>query len=194
MDDALGVELTIGRRSGRGRFAVAAGRARTRTIGLALLLLLAAVPASAQSLPIDTITPALPTAGERHAADIASWATALTAVALDARASFDCPDRRRCLERQGERLAIVYGSAFAAKVLVHRRRPCAPDCGIDNPDRSFFSAHTAVAFSTLGGPRLAFALPLSISTGGLRIAAGKHWLTDTLAGAAVGSLASRLRP
>jgi membrane-associated phospholipid phosphatase len=83
----------------------------------------------------------------------------------------------------GLRLGVTYGAAFAAKKLVHRERPCAPlDCGIDNPDFSFYVGHTALAFSTLGGPRLSVALPLAISTGGLRVAGGKHYLTDVLVG------------
>lgn len=165
-----------------------------RTTILALVVFLLALgSARAQSTSFDRLTPPLPTAGERRAADIASWATAIAAVALDTKASFEAPDRTRALEREGARLGIVYGAAFAVKYLVHRGRPCAPDCGIDNPDFSFFSAHTAVAFSTIGGPRLAFTLPLAVTTGGLRIAAGKHWLTDVLAGAGVGWLTSRLR-
>lgn len=136
----------------------------------------------------------LPTAGERKAADIASWATVITVVVLDAKASWDCQDRTRCFELQGIRTGVVYGSVFAAKLAVHRARPCAPsDCGIDNPDFSFFSAHTAIAFSTIGGPRLSVSLPLAISTGGLRVAAGKHWVSDTLVGAGVGYAASFIR-
>lgn len=158
-----------------------------------LVCLLLAAPAAAQSLPVDRLTPPLPTAGERQAADVASWATALTTIALDTKVSWDAADRRQAFVHQAERVGLTYGAAFAVKYLVHRTRPCAPSCGADNPDFSFFSAHTTIAFSTIGGPRLAVSLPLAVSTGGLRIAAGKHYLTDVLAGAAVGSLLSRLR-
>jgi membrane-associated phospholipid phosphatase len=93
------------------------------------------------------------------------------------------------------RLGLTYGASQLVKMLVHRQRPCAPSntCGIDTPDASFYSMHTAFAFETLGGPRLAVALPLSIGTGGLRIAANKHWLSDVLVGAAVGAATSRIR-
>ena len=75
---------------------------------------------------------------------------------------------------------------FAERV-IERERP-------DGSDRlSFYSMHTAMAFQTLGGPRLAVALPVSVGTGGLRVAAGKHWLTDVLVGAGVGALTSRIR-
>jgi hypothetical protein len=135
----------------------------------------------------------LPTENQRRAADMASWGTALAAVGLDAKASWDCEDRRRCFALQGARVGVTYGVVLAVKKLIHRRRPCAPDCGTDNPDFSFYSAHTALAFQTVGGSRLVFTLPLAISTGGLRVAAGKHWITDTLVGAAAGLLTSRIR-
>ena len=135
----------------------------------------------------------LPTEMQRKVADAASWATALTTVALDTRASWDCPDRRRCFTTQGARLGVTYGVVYLVKKLVHRKRPCYPDCGIDNQFSSFYSAHTALAFQSVGGPRLMFTIPLSIGTGGLRVAAGKHWITDTLVGAGAGLLTSRIR-
>jgi membrane-associated phospholipid phosphatase len=160
---------------------------------LAIVLICSGALADAQPLPIDKLTPALPTAAERRVADAASWVTVLAGVALDTKASVDAPDRRRAFALQGARVGVTYGAVFLAKTLVHRHRPCAPDCGIDNPDFSFYSAHTALAFSTIGGPRLAIALPLAVSTGGLRVAAGKHWLTDVATGAAAGWLTSKLR-
>lgn len=152
---------------------------------LTLLLLLAA-PVSAQSVAVDRWTPALATTQERRAADIASWATVLTAVALDTKASWDAPDRLKAFELEGVRIGLVYGSAYLVKTLTHRTRPCAPVCGIDSANSSMFSAHTAAAFST---GQWSFA----ITTGGLRIAAGKHWLTDVLVGAGVGALTSRIK-
>lgn len=164
-----------------------------RRLLLAALFVTIATPGRAQAIGIDHLTPPLPSADARKAADIASWGTAIADVGLDARASWECADRARCFELQGVRTGVVYGIAFLAKILVHRDRPCAPSCGIDNPAYSFFSAHTAIAFSTLGGPRLAVALPFAVGTGGLRVAAGKHWLSDVLVGAGVGAIASRIR-
>jgi membrane-associated phospholipid phosphatase len=157
------------------------------------LVLLLAAPVRAQSIAFDTWTPPLPTHGERVAADAVSWATSLSAVALDAKASWDAPDRLRAFELQGVRVGITYGAVFLAKTLVHRERPCAPACGADNPDYSFYSGHTAIAFASMGGARLAISLPLAVSTAGLRVAAGKHWLTDVLVGAGAGALTSRIR-
>ena len=92
---------------------------------------------------------------------------------------------------QGARIGVTYGVGLAVKGLTKRDRPCAPDCGLGD---SFYSLHTALPFSAVGGPRLAFVLPFAISTGGLRVAADKHWLTDVLAGAGAGYLASLIRP
>ena len=75
-------------------------------------------------------------------------------------------------------------------------------------DLSFFSGHTSVAFAlataagtvtTMRGYRWAPAvwsvgLVAASATGYLRIAADKHWLTDVLVGAAVGSIVGLLVP
>lgn len=149
-----------------------------------VLVLLLAAPVSAQQLP---------TAGQRRAADIASWVTVGTTVTIDTVKAWQSDDRAAALRQEGLRIGVTYAAVFAAKWLVHRDRPCAPDCGGDNPSYSFFSGHTALAFSTVGGPRLSVSLPFAIGTGGLRVAAGKHWPTDVLVGAGVGLLTSRIR-
>lgn len=158
-----------------------------RMLHIVALLTCLAAPAAAQGTSFDRLTPALPTAGERRAASIASWVTVGTLIALDTRASWKRDDRAFALQMEGVRLFATFTVATLAKGLAHRERP-------DGSDRqSFYSMHTAMAFQTLGGPRVLVAVPLSVGTGGLRIAAGKHWLTDVLVGAGVGSLTSRLR-
>jgi membrane-associated phospholipid phosphatase len=148
-----------------------------------LVLLLAAPVSAEQRL-------ALPTTSEQRVADLASWATVLTALTLD---GLDTPRSRGPLLKTGLRVGLAIGTTQIVKQLVHRHRPCAPVCGIDSPDSSFFSMHTTLAFSTLGGPRLAFAIPLAVGTGTGRVLANKHWLTDTLVGAGVGAALSRIR-
>lgn len=165
-------------------------------ISACLAAILCSTVVYAQSVALDRLTPAFPTVHERKAAEIASWATVLVALALDTKASWDRPDRVRAFLLQSARLTVVYGGAALVKPFVGRSRPCAAlseGCGIDQSNASMFSAHAASAFSGIGGASLRFSLPLAIGTGGLRIAAGKHWLTDTLAGAGVGLLASRIR-
>lgn len=174
-----------------------------RAFLLAILLAISA-PASAQPIGLDRPFTPLSTSSQRAAADTLSWVTVGAGVVLDSYASLqghcspvkhgDHADQVvRCFELQGVRVGATYGLVFAAKLLIHRDRPCAPACGSDVADQSFFSGHTALAFSTLGGPRLAIALPLAFGTGGLRIAAGKHYLSDVIVGAAVGALTSRIR-
>lgn len=171
---------------------------KTSLITVALLALVART-AAAQPIPLDLLTPPLPTAAERRAADVASWVTVSAAVALDAHATWTThcqsswDDCEAALVRAGIRVGVTYGAVYLIKAIVHRERPCASACGIDGQYASFYSAHTALAFSTLGGPRLAVSLPLAVSTGALRVAAGKHWLTDVLTGAAVGAITSRIR-
>ncbi len=167
---------------------------KTFTASIFLALALPSL-AFGQALPIDKLTPPLPTQGERKAADAVSTATVLTSIALDTLASWQSANRPRAFLMQGIRLGVTGAAVFTAKKLVERDRPCEPtlSCGTDDPYASFYSGHTAFAFQAVGGPRLAVALPLAIGTGGLRIAAGKHWLSDTLVGAVAGLAASRIR-
>lgn len=156
-----------------------------------VLVLLAASPAAAE------INAAAPTAAEQQAANVASWIGVGVAVALDVKASWACPDRLRCFAWQGVRTGVTYGAVFAVKRLVHRARPCAPaDCGVDDPDTSFWSAHTAEAFASTGGcghgPRLVVVLPFAIVTGVGRVRARKHYISDAAVGALAGWATSKL--
>ncbi len=160
---------------------------------ICVLLLGLSASAGAQPLPVDRWTAPLPTSDGQRIADVASWVTVATIVALDAQASWREEHRGRAFALQGARLGITSVAALVVKRLVRRTRPCAPACGMDTPDASFFSGHTAIAFTAIGGPRLSISLPLAVGSGGLRIAANKHWLTDVLVGAGVGAAISRIR-
>jgi hypothetical protein len=95
----------------------------------------------------------LPTSHERKIADITSWITVALAVAEDTKVSWDAPDRTHAFTRQAARVGTTYAAALLIKRLVHRARPCVDleeSCGTDSPDSSFYSAHTALAFSTFG--------------------------------------------
>jgi hypothetical protein len=161
---------------------------------LAIVVVLSvAGPLAAQSTTLDPDL-AFPTQAGRRAADIASWGTVLTAIALDTKASWDAPDRHRAFLLQGARIGATYAASQLTKHFVGRTRPCAglPEgCGHDAPDESFYSMHTAFAGQAVGGPRLAFTFPLLIGTGELRAAAGKHELTDVIVGGFAGWLAGR---
>lgn len=143
---------------------------------LALLLLLAA-PASAQGLP---------TQGERNIANAASWISLGANVGLDTWDVVHGERPVRGLALEGVRIGAVWAVGTIAKKLIHEARPCAPaDCGIDDPDRSMPSLHTAFSFSTVSGrKRLAVHLTLAGITGAGRVGARKHWWKDVGVGAA----------
>lgn len=157
-----------------------------------------AVPVYAQPLAIDHLAGSLPTASQRRAADLVSWGTVLGSLTIDGVHTWQsCRDARDACPRTATLAAVrtvtTLGATTALKMLVRRTRPCAPSCGSDNPDYSFPSGHTAWAFAAMGGGRVSVMLPLAIGSGGLRVAAGKHYLTDVLAGAGIGLAVSRIR-
>lgn len=123
-------------------------------------------------------------------ADIASYATVAVPVAQDVWQSCRPVQSHACIN-QGLRLGLTWGVATIVKKVVHRNRPCAPECGIDSPSSSFYSLHTAFAASTIGGPK--FALYWSVGTGAGRVVGLKHHVTDVLAGFGAGVAAGRIR-
>jgi membrane-associated phospholipid phosphatase len=148
-----------------------------RTITLFTLLLLSS-PASAQMLP---------TPGERHAAHIASNVTVAVTLGFDIWRSVRSEEKTRAIALQITRTALVIGLTEFVKSFELSERPDGSD------HKSFYSGHTALAFSGIGGSRMMFSVPLAVSTGGLRVAAGKHRWIDVLVGAGVGTLGSRIR-
>ncbi len=125
--------------------------------------------------------------------DWASWGTVGVSIALDTKASWESQDRSRAFILQGVRIGVTNITVALLKHFYPSDRPCRPDCGIDEADRGFPSGHTANSFSTIGGSRLVFTVPLSVGTGVLRVAANKHTITQVLAGAGIGLLTSRIR-
>jgi membrane-associated phospholipid phosphatase len=150
-----------------------------------LLIVLSASTASAEP------TWAFKTAKQRQAAGVASWVTLGTLATLETVQSLKYDQPGRALAIQATRMGVTYGGVFLAKTLVHRARPCAPDCGIDNPHASFFSGHSAGAAQAIDGSRLSLTLTLALGTGALRELADKHYLTDIAAGWIAGYAARR---
>jgi membrane-associated phospholipid phosphatase len=117
-------------------------------------------------------------------ANIISNVTVGISIGLDTWDSWKSVDRKRAFIKQGERTVIVLGATEIVKRLTHRTRP-------DNSDNlSFFSEHTEFASMN---QRWMISIPLMTSTGYLRIAANKHYLTDVIVGGVVGSLVNRIR-
>jgi membrane-associated phospholipid phosphatase len=149
-------------------------------VGIVLLACLLPAPCHAQAVAGDRLVSPWPR--EHQTANVLSDITVGADLALDTWASWRAPDRRQAFTKQAIRDGAILVVSELTKRLVHRTRP-------DGSDQlSFYSEHTAFAASALGGPRLALVLPLTLSTGYLRIAADKHYLTDTLVGALVGGL------
>ena len=144
---------------------------------LILCVAVSAAPAAAENNPL-----AWPR--HRHAAAILSDVAVTAQIGLDTIHSLRAPDRRDSLLKQGLRLGLTIGAAELTKRLVHRTRPDGTD------DLSFFSEHTAIAAAS-GGWRLSVSIPLTGVTGYGRMAANRHYFTDTLAGAAVGATIGR---
>ncbi len=97
-----------------------------------------------------------------------------------------------------------------------RERPCVDDEGAgapacNDPNRSYFSAHTSFAFTAagltcvenqhfdffgrVGGPlACAGTLALATTTGVFRVVANRHWMSDVVTGAGVGLVSGWLMP
>ncbi len=126
-------------------------------------------------------------------------------------------DAYKILTLYSETLMLTNAFVFIAKGHASRLRPYAYNKDVNlsekqSPEirRSFFSGHAAVAFaSTVFAATVyddyfpdskwskyiwAGAITASSVVANLRVAAGKHFVTDVIAGAAVGSLAGYLIP
>lgn len=146
-------------------------------LGWASLVLVAvlAAPVGAEPTPLR-----LP-----HGATIAARATDVAVgvpLALALRDAWRSPDRRHALSCVAAETAVTMGVTELVKRLVHRERP-------DHSDRlSFPSGHTALAAANAHG--LGWTIVANVAIG--RQMAGKHFLTDTLGGFAIGAAAGRI--
>lgn len=145
-----------------------------------LLVMFLMIPASRAS---GEGTPFLWTPPHRQTANVISWGTAIGGVGVDTWRSFHAPDRKTAFLSQGCALGVAGVAMRTTKHFVHRDRPD----GSDN--MSMPSGHTTYAFTGVRQPfDGAFAVSLSagVATAYFRQAAGKHYLSDTLAGAGAG--------
>lgn len=142
--------------------------------------------ASAQSSVLDPSNLAWQQQNQNRAA-IFSDITVGASILADTIQSFRATDKKTAFEKQALRTTIDTGVAELVKILVHRKRPCyTSTCAGDT--QSFYSEHTAIASQTNS---LRIGISLGIATGYFRIAANKHYLTDTIVGLAAGILTSR---
>jgi undecaprenyl-diphosphatase len=110
-----------------------------------------------------------------------------------------------------ESVAITYGSKELIKYLVHRERPYMYDANTpmslvqdEEHNESFLSGHTALAFNGASFasyvfckynpdskwkiPVIAASYSLAAATAAMRVASGCHFVTDVIAGAALGTV------
>lgn len=157
-----------------------------KAILLCIAVVLVATPVAAQ--------PSLDTAARNslkwehtHVADVISTGAVAGAVALPC-----LLDRRwQCVKDEALRVGVATGIAMATKALVKRERPD----GSENV--SFFSQHTAIACAAVmrrgaRSPAQTALMALCPSVGYFRIAADKHWLSDTVVGGVVGGVTVNL--
>jgi hypothetical protein len=151
---------------------------------------------------------------DRHAAEVASNVVvgALPVGIFASQWALAAPEGTR-LQLGQDLLVVAEAGAVqgllnqVVKLLVARERPYAhlglePGPRTDDDDVSFYSGHTSTAFALVAAagdvatvrryPHAALVwavgFPLAATVGYLRVAAGKHYLSDVLVGAAVGTL------
>lgn len=158
-----------------------------------LLLVCAPTFVHAQPLPIDKLTPPLTSEKGQSFMRGMSWATLTGAITLTTWEAAHATDKKKALLLEGTGLAATGLSSLAVKALAHRARPCAPaDCGVEDPYKSFWSGHAAIAcFSIPVTSGKGAAITGSLLAAGTilgRILGNRHFLTDTVAGCAGGTM------
>jgi membrane-associated phospholipid phosphatase len=147
-----------------------------RIVALALLLLMP-TPARAQEP-----TPFRWTTHEAIPARV-SDGLAIGQITLATVDAWRAPERGHALRCLAARNAIGMGATELLKRVVHRGRP-------DGSDQlSFPSGHTMLA-TVNGRPGWRYGLTVGVGWG--RMAAGRHYATDVLAGAGIGWLAQQV--
>ena len=111
-----------------------------------------------------------------------SDALAGSQAALYAKHVWDAPDRKRAIGCAAARAGVTFAATAALKHFVHSERP--DGSGDDNMPSGH--ASSTMAWS---GWNYAFGIPISLTTGALRIAANRHTVPAVLAGWGIGAAA-----
>lgn len=149
-----------------------------RTARVLVLLLLCATAAAAEENILRW--PKGQKVAERIS-DVAVWTNIGAQLVADLRAE----DRKHALGMSACRWGITLGVAGLSKQFVRRTRPDGSN------DRSFPSGHTMNAFANTGWS-YQVSVPIALTTGYMRSAGNKHYITDTVTGALVGILAAKV--
>lgn len=122
---------------------------------------------------------------QAHNAAHISDALVGTQLVIDTVHSARATDKRHAFLSQGCRVGLTLGVTEVVKRAVGRERP-------DGSDHySFWSGHTAMAMQGAGW-RWSIGVPIAVGTGYFRVAARRHYVTDVLAGAGFGLLATQV--
>jgi len=134
---------------------------------------------------------------EQKIYDVTSYGTLGVNMALDFRTAWTSTDRKGEVGKYVTRVGVTWLGVAVIKHYFPTARPCAPQCGIDDPMADIPSGHTAFAVATLdfngSGKRLAVGVPLATLTAVFRKTATKHDLLGIGVGAGVGLLTGQIR-
>ena len=155
-----------------------------RSYAYALVGLLTLLPAVASAQPaVDRAVRDRLAWSESRRGTADKLSTLLVSVALTHPCLLQHPEdgqsRKDCLFQQGKRVGAAIAFAELSKRLIARARPDGSD------DKSFFSEHTAIACAATATKKT---WPICAAAAYLRVAAHKHWFTDVLTGAALGTV------
>lgn len=156
---------------------------KTRLLCCAVIGLLCWTPVYAQSTPQDTVVRDVVRLNNSTARTAVDWAS--TGVVIGSLVVPCIHDRTwRCVVNEGLQVGSTVLSAELVKHFVHRTRP-------DGSDRkSFFSEHTAIACAATIRSSYWYICP---SVAYMRMAADRHYMTDTLAGGFIGTLSTTIQ-
>ena len=149
-----------------------------KTLLVSIFILLSAQPPKCQATVLDPPSSAV-SWSNTNAANIASYIPVAVSIVYDSYKSYRSENKKRSFLMQGAKTGINLTAAELIKLAVHRVRPDLSD------NKSFPSEHTEL---TAMGSSISVSIPLAAGTGYLRMAANKHYLTDTLTGLAIGFL------
>lgn len=134
--------------------------------------------------------------GAQKVADVASYGTWAAAIVVDVTQG---PHTKEAFATAGVRYGATALAVAAVKHYFPSKRPCAPACGVDNPDSNIPSGHVAFTVAAIdwngkrGAKRLGIQLALAGGTGAGRWLAFKHDWKGLVAGAIVGGLTGQIR-
>lgn len=129
-------------------------------------------------------------ADDKKIADVISYVSLAADIAIDTNNSLHCSNKKNCLITQTLKDGGIVLTSELIKHYFPDKRPCYPDCGIDNPLANMPSEHNALAWGSLVPVKqksFSFSLSMGIVTAAGRYKAKKHDVKAIVIGALIGS-------